>query len=236
MFLKLPEIFSASKSLKMSDFHSLSSFNLCSDVLPRRLRDSLMSQDSSLMTLTVQDETSVEVMLRNERFSFASNRTLSSSKVLMVREDENEGESYEMARMCPSDDCNCGKCPLTDANSSANSISVVSFESNFSTMSLPEANFLSIDYVVPLRNYGAIIRWNVQYQHGVGGYKLFIDGAQVSSVHSPSRMSALVESVNMKIPHHFAVSIIPSAREKMPKIPYRNMHAVYLYKPTNFIH
>lgn len=233
MFLQLPEVFSSSKSLKMSDFHSLS-FNLFNDVVPIQLRDSLMSQDSSQMTLT---ETSVELMLTNDRFSFASNRSSSSSEVLMVREEEHEGESWEMAKTCPSDECNCGKCPLIEENSPPNSISDVSLAPSYSTISQPEANFLSIAYVVPLRNYGAIIRWNVQYQHGVGGYKLFIDGVQVSSVHSPSRMSALVESVNMKIPHHFAVSIIPSASEKkMPKISYRNMHAVYLYKPTNFIH
>jgi hypothetical protein len=158
----------------------------------------------------------------------------------------NEVDSWEMAKMCPNG-CNCGKCPLVndsheEMDMESQKISILSLAPNLSSISfIEEPNksimYLSITYVIPLRNYGAIIRWNVMNQHGIRGYNIFMDGIQVSSVHSPSRMSAVIENVNMKIPHHFAVSITPASfNEKIPSTYYHNMHAVYLHRPNNFIH
>lgn len=250
MFLELPEkkfTATSSKSLKMSNLHPYT-FNLYDNIVPQRLRESLMSQSELISSqpsqlMTISSSVTVEEMIfkRDSKTTTTFNAPLNSTSTEMLlsisdnddnENDEIKDELWEMPKMCPND-CNCGECPLSDGNSS------VSLFSNYSTISLPETSpslsYLSISYVMPLRNYGAIIRWNVNvYQHGIRGYKIFIDGRQVSSVHSPSRMSALLESVNMKIPHHFAVSIIAS--EKIPMLLYRNMHAVYVYKPNNFIH
>lgn len=253
MPFKLPETIIASKSLKMSEFNS-KAFNLNDSVVPEQLRNAYLSQNSpspsapkilSFSTLTVDDNTSIEFVVTKETTRQYHNISESSLSDVHLSDDDNmvdEVDSWEMAKMCPNG-CNCGKCPLVDENEEINSrkISILSLAPNLSSISFIDepnksASYLSITYVIPLRNYGAIIRWNVINQHGIRGYKIFMDGIQVSSVHSPSRMSAVIENVNMKIPHHFAVSITPTISEKIPTALYHNMHAVYLYKPNNFIH
>ena len=148
-----------------------------------------------------------------------------------------------MARTCPND-CNCGQCPLEkeveEEGMFSEIMDIPRSPTNLSSISLTNQNrsdaFLSIKYVIPLRDYGVIIRWNVLHHLGIRGYKIFIDGMHVASVHSPSRTSALIENVNMRIPHHFSITAVTSnVCEKMPTILYHNTLAVYLYKPNNFI-
>lgn len=250
MSFKLPETVIASKSFKMSEFSS-KAFNLNDNMVPEQLREAYLSKNSpspstpkflSLSTLAVDDNTSIEFVVTEETTRQYHNISASSSSdvLMQVSDDDSiadEVDSWEMAKMCPNG-CNCGTCPLVDEEKR---ISILSLAPNLSSISFIEepnksTSYLSITYVIPLRNYGAIIRWNVMNQRGIQGYKIFMDGVQVSSVHSPSRMSAVIENVNMKIPHHFAVSITPTISEKIPTTLYHNMHAVYLFKPTNFIH
>lgn len=246
MSFKLPETFVASKSLTMSEFSS-KAFNLNDELVPQQLRDAYMSQNSPSPSPSAQKLMSFSTLRVTEETTrkYHNVTESSSSDVLMQLSDDtlDEVDSWEMAKMCPNG-CNCGRCPLVDdeeGETDSRNYSVISLAPNLSSISFIEesnkaTSFLSITYVIPLRNYGAIIRWNVINQHGIRGYKIFMDGIQVSSVHSPSRMSAVIENVNMKIPHHFAVSITPTVGEKIPSILYHNMHAVYLFKPNNFIH
>lgn len=243
MSLKLPEKLVASKSFKMSEFAS-NTFSLYDDEVPKQVRDAILSQSSpspKILTVSLDDDASIELIVTK-----AAPRKASSDMLVAISdyEQNNEDDSWEMAKMCPND-CNCGKCPLSedeDEDIMSHEISNLSLAPDLSSISLVEnfnqsRSYLSIIHVIPLRNYGAIIRWNVVHQHGIRGYKVFMDGTQVSSVHSPSRMSAVIESANMKIPHHFAVSVTPNVNdERMSAILYHNMHAVYLYKPNNFIH
>lgn len=253
MALKLPETLIASKSFKMSEFTS-KGFNLYDDAVPKQLRQAFLSQNSSppsassvlsVSTLTVNDDTTIEVIVKKGTArELYSAQNSSSADVLMPISDEeeensNDTDSWETASMCPND-CNCGNCPMAeneDEEMKSHEISFLSLMPNFSSISLvDQANQnLSITRVIPLRNYGVIVRWDVMNHHGIRGYKVFMDGIEVSAVHSPSRMSAVIENVNMKAPHHFAVSV-QNISEKMPTTPCRNMHAVYLYKPNNFIH
>lgn len=240
MSFKFSENFISSKSFKMEEISS-KSFNLYDDMVPKQLRDAYLSQNSSVLTLstlTFDDDASVKVVVkRNTARQLNSATNSSSCDVLTTISDgeENEIESWEMAKMCPNG-CNCGSCPLVK-----NEIfSLHSLAPNLSTISLPNNHnqsnsFLSISYVIPLRNYGAIIRWNVVHQRDIRGYKIFMDGSQVSSV-GRGRVSAVIENVNMQTPHHFAVTIIPNVSEKITPFLYHNMHAVYLYKPNDFIH
>lgn len=256
MALKFPESLFNSKSFKATDFSS-KIFNLKDNLVPERLRNAYISRNSpspcfpeitSFSTLAVADNSSIELVVTEETKTQCNTRGFASSDVLaQISDDEDlvdEVESWEMAKMC-----NCGKCPIVTNKEeekriqmNSQNISILSLSPNLSSISFIKephkiTSYLSISYVIPLRNYGAIIRWIAMNQNGIMGYKVFIDGIQVSSVHSPSRMSAVIENVNMKIPHHFAVSITPtSINEKLPAtIHYHNMHAVYLYKPNNFI-
>lgn len=61
-----------------------------------------------------------------------------------------------------------------------------------------------------------------------------VDGSLVATV-SSGRESALIKDVNMEIPHHFAVSIVPLHSEKSSKTFLRNLMflepATYFHQP-----
>jgi hypothetical protein len=217
----------ASKFIKMSEFFS-QTFNL-----NERLREALMSPSKESAPFL-----NISTAIIVGRDSNMELRGLLPSNDKFIKnsssnDDEDENDSWKMAETCLN---GCKKCRKFTTDESFPTINIISLTPSLLTnRSLPNIrSYLSIVYVMPLRNFGAIIRWTANHQYDIRGYKVFVDGAHVSTVHSKSRLSALAEHVNMKIPHHFAVSVIPFA-EKIPKTSHRNMHAVYLYKPNEFI-
>lgn len=213
-----PPVTATSKLTEMSQFFS-QTFNL-----NERLREALMSPSSKESTQFL----SISSVIVGRDSSMNLRELLPPNDKNYNEEDE--GELWMMAETCLN---GCEKCRTHETKSAINILSLA--PSLSTTNSLPNIrSYLSIAYVIPLRNFGAIIRWTVNHPYDIRGYKVFVDGAHVSTVHSKSRLSALAENVNMKIPHHFAVSVIPCA-ERIPKTSYRNMHAVYLYKPNEFI-
>jgi hypothetical protein len=237
-------IYQKFKSLKAhSEINETPSrFSLSDKIVPRWLRASLMSENSQdtyqPQPIDGKGDEKEEEVTHVDRVANGNDDGSSS---------EEEPELWQTASMCPND-CNCGSCPIdikddiTVGSSSNSSSSCMSLMPNVSSISLGEQSkhnnaLLSITYVVPLRNYGAIIHWNVMHRHGIRGYKVYLDGNLVSSVHSPTRTSALIDSVNMSYPHHFAVTVVPNVGEQLPKIFFhRNMQAIHIYRPNHFIH
>jgi hypothetical protein len=164
--------------------------------------------------------------------SFHCNEKPITTKEDRREEEEEEGnETWETAI-----ECNCGNCPIGHLQFSHNTSDTSLIASISSSSSIDEhcdewKSFLSITYVGPLRNYGAIIHWNVMHYHGIRGYEIHLDGNRVSLVHSPKRTSAFIENVNMNFPHHFAIAIVPNVDAKIFELSDRRMQAVYIYHP-----
>jgi hypothetical protein len=213
----------SSKFMEMSQFTS-QTFNL--NEVPQQLRDALKSQSESLLDKYTQFFTFQSK--KRDQFEAKSDKPESSELMMPLNGNEDESESWEMAETCLNGCNKCGKHTILSEESSIEALTLTTYSSRDIT------SHLSIDGVIPLQNIGAIIRWTVNYrQHDVRGYKVFVDGVHASTIHSNSRLSALVENVNMNVPHLFAVSTISSNdNKKIPKINYRNIHAVYLWRPN----
>ncbi|KAG5671726.1 hypothetical protein PVAND_001906 [Polypedilum vanderplanki] len=213
---------------------------------PLFLCEALMSMNSQDINQSQQQQQQRDLSVKNTThvdtiwpLNSITNANDDGIERVEISSDE-ETELWQTARMCPNG-CDCGKCPIESTMSSTTSnMSLV--HPNVSSISLKEQSynnsFISITHIVPLRNLSsAIIHWDVMHYHGIRGYKVYLDGNLVTSVHSPTRTSALIESVNMSYPHHFAVTIVLNVDEQLPKMfIHRNMQAIHIYRPRNFIH
>lgn len=171
-----------------------------------------------------------------------------NAEAIQQAQTEEEPEIWFPTRTCPNE-CNCGKCPIDkgietafimDGQVLSQSVMSLVPSSSSITMTFVQGNpnlFISITDVIPLRNnQSAIIHWSVLHYHGISGYKVFLDGNLVASVFSPTRTVAFIDDVNMKFPHHFAVSIMRGDSSVRETFQQHSMQAIYFYDPNNFIH
>ncbi|XP_070507029.1 uncharacterized protein [Chironomus tepperi] len=226
MSFDLTEKLYYSKSLNTAKyFHRNYLFDLDDELVPQNLREALMSENSDpvpsqiviFQNKLVNKSSSIELIKSNDNqadyiTSLQSITRRGSDDVTNDRDKtDDESETWFPSRACPNG-CNCGKCPIDKGIKPSQSVMSLVPSNSSTSMTLVPSNsnfFISITDVVPLRNnFGAIIHWSVLHYHGISGYKIFLDGNHVASVYSPSRTVALIDNVNMKFPHHIAVSII----------------------------
>ena len=259
MSFDLTEQLYYSKSLNTSNnFHRNYIFDLNDDLVPQNLREAFMSENSDpaqsqiviFKNNVVNTSSSIELIKSNDNQAdfiteLQSITRRGSDDVINDRDTQNpndktddDPELWYPSRTCPNG-CNCGKCPIdNDIQHSQSIMSLVPSNSSTSMTLVPSNSnfFISITDVIPLRNnFGAIIHWSVLHYHGISGYKIFLDGNHAASVYSPTRTVAFIDNVNMKFPHHFAVSIMKNGSVREP-FQHHSMQAIYLYDPNNFIH
>lgn len=263
MSFELSEKIYHSKLLNTGNYlHRNYLFDLDDDLIPRNLREAFMSNSSDpapsqiviFKNKVVNTSSSIELIKSNDTQAdfiteLQSITRRGSDDVINDQDEQNlitevsddDPEMWFPTRTCPNG-CNCGKCPIengiNDVQHSQSIMSLVPSNSSTSLTIVPSNSnfFISITDVVPLRNnFGAIIHWSVLHYHGISGYKVFLDGHHAASVYSPSRTVAFIDNVNMKFPHHFAVSIIKTGSVREP-FQQHSMQAIYLYDPNNFIH
>jgi hypothetical protein len=221
MLFKFGDKLFNSKLLNDTECHDDNLWDFSDDIVPERLRESLVSQESEQLDSTTA-------------FSFTAEN-----------DDKSNQDKWEMAQMCPND-CNCGNCPLAQEQLTLmeprfnSTQSVMSLHTSISSISFASKDMnkhstLTISHIVRLQNFGAILHWYVTNHDDIRGYKVYLNGSLVTTVHSPLRTSALIESVNMDNPQHFAVSVIPCGGKKKIKTSSINMQAVYMYMPKEFV-
>lgn len=205
---------------KVFNEFELKKFDFKDELVSQQLRNSIFSVDSQEFPLDYLTKDSVEIAndIFLEKFETPENSS----------EEEDEEEIFEVARSCPND-CEHENCPFlprlysssevffTMESRFSENLSSVSLVRQVSSLSMMEMTYdgrekneiLSISRIVPLRNNSAIVHWNVKSFLGIRGYKVIVDGVLASRVNSAERTSAFISPVNMSIPHHFTVTVVP---------------------------